>query len=674
MPTVSDRQALRARYDEAVDQINATRPAINLTKGFYAETGDGVFEAGYLALSDACVSENAPRRIHVVSAPAGGGKTSFSYALMMAVTRLADEDANAPYGCIFVVDQIAKADEVYRELNVLMPGEVAVWTTDHDRDCKPESRKKVHAPAALFKQDELRCYPIVVVTHAFYNGPKGNKAHQMVRNGRHSSGRALVIVDERPEEVEIYETTLKEAQGLREALDQLRPDLSAMWDKLMLFLMPFCLRTQANVIERPATSLGMDFVAEWLEWFTTKDADDVLKSLRKELPNLGQLFGFARALTVGCAFAVPNDQVTRFVGWQPKLMLRPGTMLLDATADIDGVTQVCPHRQHARVPQAHYGNLAITHVPQHTKVRLSEYLKTAANQRAYVDWMVATIREHMAPGEKGLVVCKKVLFDQERVPPRPQGTDDPYSNPESYQQSYAWEIEGRRVCAIHYGTGIGSNAWQDADVVFLCDEFHIPRRIAVAQLQGLREHTADEGALGAMNTLNNKSKGVDIIADGHRLRWTKQLALRGRGRSYDQHGNCGVQRLVVSGALKCFTAHTQRLFPGASITIAPRSAANTTWAEKAIQVLGKPDSLPHMLKTKDLAKLLGKPWRSIQKSVLTPELLATAESLGWTYVRNAGRKGSWFEYKKVHTTARSLGPQDHAVEAKVPELPMSVTP
>jgi len=196
-----------------------------------------------------------------------------------------------------------------------------------------------------------------------------------------------------------------------------------------------------------------------------------------------------------------------------------------------------------------------------------------------------------------------------------------------------------------------------ADVVFLFDEFHIPRRIAAAQLQGLKGHRADEGALGAMNTLNTKAKGVDIIADGHKLRWTKQLGLRGRGRCYDEHGNCGVQRLVVSGALKSFMANAQRLFPGASVTVIEGKPENTTWAEKAIQVLSRVESLPAVLPTKQLAKLLGKPWRSIQKSVLTPEFLSTAEGLGWTYVSNTGRKGSWFTYRKYHQHDPSTVPE-----------------
>ena len=194
-----DRDTLRRLFDEAVNEINQTRQDTKLTTDFYAKTGNAVFEAGYLALSDYCMGTKASQRLHVVSAPAGGGKTSFSYALMLAVTRYAERTPDAPYGCAFVVDQITKADEVYRELNALMPGKVAIWTKDHDAgSTKPT---KVVEPAAQFTQDQLRLYPIIVVTHAFYNGARGNKAHLIVRNGRLAlNDRALVVVDERPEE------------------------------------------------------------------------------------------------------------------------------------------------------------------------------------------------------------------------------------------------------------------------------------------------------------------------------------------------------------------------------------------------------------------------------------------------------------------------------------------
>jgi hypothetical protein len=122
LPTVPERDALRALFDNAVGQINTSRPAIDLTTGFYAETGNAVFDAGYLALSDHCGGPSGPRRLHVVSAPAGGGKTSYSYALMLALTKYAEQTTRAPYGCVFVVDQIKKADEAFKDLSALMPG------------------------------------------------------------------------------------------------------------------------------------------------------------------------------------------------------------------------------------------------------------------------------------------------------------------------------------------------------------------------------------------------------------------------------------------------------------------------------------------------------------------------------------------------------------------------
>ena len=221
-PTVPDRAALRALFDEAVKEINQKRRDAKLTTDFYAKTGNGVFDAGYLALSDYCVGTRAPQRLHVVSAPAGGGKTSFSYALMLAVTRYAERTPSAPYGCAFVVDQITKADEVFRELNALLPGKVAIWTKDHDAQCK--TPVKVVEPAAQFTQDQLRLYPVIVVTHAFYNGTRGNKAHLIVRDGRLASDRALIVVDERPEEVKQFEILLSEAEREFQVLVNDNPD------------------------------------------------------------------------------------------------------------------------------------------------------------------------------------------------------------------------------------------------------------------------------------------------------------------------------------------------------------------------------------------------------------------------------------------------------------------
>ena len=90
MPTLPSRDVLRAEFDAAVLELDRSRPGSNLTTDFYSRIGDSVFEAGYSALADTCGAEGKPKaRLHVVSAPVGSGKTSFSLALVAAVTRLA---------------------------------------------------------------------------------------------------------------------------------------------------------------------------------------------------------------------------------------------------------------------------------------------------------------------------------------------------------------------------------------------------------------------------------------------------------------------------------------------------------------------------------------------------------------------------------------------------------
>jgi hypothetical protein len=234
-----------------------------------------------------------------------------------------------------------------------------------------------------------------------------------------------------------------------------------------------------------------------------------------------------------------------------------------------------------------------------------------------------------------------MLIDAERVPQWPEG-DAQYQTPAIYTEGFGWDLDGRKLSVIHWGTGIGSNNWQDAGVVFLLDEFFIPRRSALATVQGLREHRADEGDLASMNTLNSKARGVDVIAEGHRLRWTKQLALRGRGRSYDEHGVCGKQRLVVSSDLKSFMANAGKLFPGAKITTVGVNAQGDQWVAKVIDQLSKYDA--ETFTTKHLSQLLGKPWRELSSNVLRqPHFMDALETLGWRYVPGRGRGGSRFE-------------------------------
>jgi hypothetical protein len=298
-----DHLALRALYDAAVAELNTSRNGI-LTTNFYSKTGTTVFNAGCLALSDAVTGT---RRMHTVSAPAGAGKTSFSYALIAAVQRYAEATTDAPYGAAFVVDQIEKADKVYCDLSALIPGKVAIWTRDHDTHCKkPE---KMENPAARFVAEELRHYPVIVVTHKFYLGNRGHHACNVVREGLFGQ-RALTIVDERPDEAPSLDLMLSEAEAVREAVIQHYPETKEHLDALLRFMEQYNYAAP-NKLYRPGVELDTHTVNQELGWFGTAAAERLSKSA-SNIPGVEKVFAFANALVAGRACVATSGALAHF--------------------------------------------------------------------------------------------------------------------------------------------------------------------------------------------------------------------------------------------------------------------------------------------------------------------------------------------------------------------------
>jgi hypothetical protein len=480
---------------------------------------------------------------------------------------------------VFVVDSVKKANIVFVELVKHLPGKVAIWSTDHNASSNQEPKYLDEEPAAKFNRKDLQNYPVIVVTHMSYLGSQGQYARNVVRNGA-AGVRVLAVVDEKPEEVPAFEIGLPEAQKAAESLLEKYPDeqekIKEKLDQLLL-LMEAHNHEQPNKVFRPRIELDADVLARKLAWFNTKEAGRLLAKHSTDSGDaIARLFGFGSALVNGRAWIATDGVVPRFFGYRDNRIVNQtaGVILLDATADIDGVSRVVTYRNEIETPKARYDNLEIIHVAQHTKTRLTKYLEDANNAHAYVAWMVSIIMEHMAPGEKGLAVCKKALITQQRVPSWPE-RDPRFQDKKSFTQDYAWDIDGRNLCVIHWGAGIGRNDWQDADAVFLFDEFFPRRGISIARTQGYRGDKAHQGDLGAMSSLNSKASGVDMLHEGFVLGWTKQMAVRGRARQYDENGVCGNQRLVVGCDLKRFMLNAHRLFPGARSQLSAMSATTT---------------------------------------------------------------------------------------------------
>jgi hypothetical protein len=172
-------ERLRHAHADAVAQIERDRQRPGqLTTGINGQVGRSILEAGVRALTEegGGYSPFATPKQYVVAAPPGTGKTSHAIALMAATVQTADtDDPSKPYGCLFVVDQIKKADDIFRHINALLPGQVAVWTTDHNVDVGKPTQLFV-PPERRFHVDQLEQRAIAVVTQAFLRGPRGDKA------------------------------------------------------------------------------------------------------------------------------------------------------------------------------------------------------------------------------------------------------------------------------------------------------------------------------------------------------------------------------------------------------------------------------------------------------------------------------------------------------------------
>ena len=83
---------------------------------------------------------------------------------MAAIVRTAKGDnPSEPYGCLFVVDQIKKADDMFRQVSKLLPGQVAVWTSDHDVNGGISTQMFVPFERR-FHVDQLEQHAVAVVT------------------------------------------------------------------------------------------------------------------------------------------------------------------------------------------------------------------------------------------------------------------------------------------------------------------------------------------------------------------------------------------------------------------------------------------------------------------------------------------------------------------------------
>jgi hypothetical protein len=115
-------------------------------------------------------------------------------------------------------------------------------------------------------------------------------------------------------------------------------------------------------------------------------------------------FGFAAQMYNTCAFIYRRgggESGTHFMAYVPIATPTGNSVLLDATADIDRVSELCSWRTHVPVPQVRYDNLHIVHATLYAKDNLAEFFLREPNRRKYIEHAKKLIRDIMPVGARG---------------------------------------------------------------------------------------------------------------------------------------------------------------------------------------------------------------------------------------------------------------------------------
>ena len=260
------------------------------------------------------------------------------------------------------------------------PDQVAVWTSEHDADNPATTRQP------RFTVAELEDYPIIIVTHEFFKGVRGEKARLHRRNGM-TFPRVVTFVDEKVEQVKVYDVKFSDIVQVLEHIEGTDDSPVPLKDALRT-LDSFAgkKRNENRKLETPKDDPIGWSVARELVWFTTDEARQyarsrsaALQNARKSPPNIEGVFGLARCMAQNRAFIARHgngEKGSVFVGYEQALPDYRGMVLLDATADIDGLNELCPWRRPVQIPQATYERLEIVHVPSVAEGTLKRWLQT----------------------------------------------------------------------------------------------------------------------------------------------------------------------------------------------------------------------------------------------------------------------------------------------------------
>jgi hypothetical protein len=608
----------------AFGRMRATQAALNdrALTCFDEAVGNVVLRAAGMAMDDV----QARRRgiaFRVVSCPTGSGKTMSAVAMIAAGYK-----ADRRFSAAYIVDTVRQAEEVRSDIAKLIgPENVTCWTKEgHDWQADPDTVEEEFGfrPVRQHKVIELATSRVIVCTHAKWKNEIVEGKDMGIRQYARRP-RSVIFVDEHPSLINVIERTPADIVKLRDRI--FAENATHDW---LPALNGSIERMDAAFQSKGATYAGVDVfpTGDQYRWrsataydllpYTNKALSEAARRVESE--ELSLTTRFLTAAARGCAFLCRMP--ASFVAYELEFQPGPGHVLLDATADLTGMVSLLKGTEEVEVPSVDYRNLSITHIEQPKEFSyIPAVVEKAKTARPYAEWIKTTVMENTKAGDDVLVVAHKALFDWELLP----------------RVTVDWE--GREVDTLHWGQGIGSNRYKNKTHVFLFSEFFIPRRVTVSNVHGWTGSVPTDEALADANTAFPQGDYL-TAADGHLLRWTKQLASRGNVRNVSPDGVCGPMKLYTTMSQARLFKYLDRLFPGAPAPVLVRTAKDDGGKAKKgaaalAELLAMTDS--SILLSDEVERLTGVPSRNLGKVLKVPAAKNAADLYGWHLEAARGR-------------------------------------
>lgn len=581
-----------------------------------------------------------------VSCATGAGKTKAAEALIAHV---------APEPVTFVIKEIREIDTVYRELVEVLPDfvSVAMWDSIHRRgasrsavtDKEREMGRKI---AAQFTAEEAAQADVLITTHDKWKSSVEGSGDVWVtsRNGQPK----LVIVDEDPD---LERTYLLQPENVSELMSVLSdvtleearsygfcdhhavvPTLEAVHQRMMAVKKPGA---------RPTLSSTTDLVGpdDLRQVNTITDEElktrlavlepDAFKRLAR-LERLRDTVRFLQAAAEGRVF-YSQDGTPAFHAYALMVPPQPRTIVLDGTADINGLFSVSSHVHVIDTDVTpDYSALELNYVIPPAefrgKLKPTKAFRARWTAQPLMEWFFQDLLlPNTEAGDKVLVYAKKRLleFDLQRE------YDESHS-----PDPYKIEIEGRTIWFCHFGSGRGSNRWKECNVYFRVGEFYPKKAVTLSKACSI-----DGGRRLSDHELRDLSSGTtrhelyELARDTHLMVHNKQETARTCIRQLDDHGRCApAKAFMVDSDLALLSKYLERMYPGA----APYRVVDFRQDTDTGQGTGPQRIMDYLLTTeallvsfKELAEACGVAMPHVGRFLAKADTKAILGSRGWRY-------------------------------------------